>query len=49
MLNVGSTHITQQEPNQINDEFIDEIIVNNGSLDDLKTKVQNVLNKFLSI
>ncbi len=35
-------HITQKEPNEIGDEYLFDTIVNDGSLEDLKAKVENV-------
>jgi hypothetical protein len=41
-----TTHITQSEPNQIEDTYITETIINDGSLDNLKEKVKNILKLF---
>jgi hypothetical protein len=38
-------HITQREPNEIPDEYIFDTIVNDGTLDDLNEKVENIWNK----
>ena len=40
-----SSHITQREPNEIPDEYIFDKIVNDGTLDDLNEKVENIWNK----
>ena len=37
-----SGHITQQEPNEIRDEYLFDTIVNDGTLDELREKVINV-------
>ena len=42
-------HITQREPNEIPDEYIFDTIVNDGTLDDLNEKVENVWNKIKCI
>ena len=36
------SHITQKEPNEIGDEYLFDTIVNDGSLEDLRAKVENV-------
>ena len=38
-------HITQREPNEIPSEYIFDTIVNNGTLEELKIKVENVWKK----
>lgn len=42
-----SSHITQLEPNQIPDHEIHATIVNNGSIDDLKAKVKNIIDQYI--
>ena len=42
-------HITQREPNEIPDEYIFDTIINDGTLEELKTKVENVWNKIKCI
>ena len=44
-VNSISSHITQREPNEIPDEYIFDKIVNDGTLDDLNEKVENIWNK----
>ena len=44
-----SSHITQREPNEIPDEYIFDTIVNDGTLEDLNEKVENVWNKIKCI
>ena len=46
LIDKTQAHITQIEPNQINDEYITETIINDGSLNDLKEKVKNILQLF---
>lgn len=41
----SGTHITQLEPYQIPESFIDAVIHNDGSLEDLKNKVEKVMEK----
>jgi hypothetical protein len=42
-------HITQREPNEIPDEYIFDTIINDGTLDDLNKKVENVWSKIKCI
>jgi hypothetical protein len=44
-----SSHITQREPNEIPDEYIFNTINNNGTLEELKTKVKNVWKRIEDI
>jgi dephospho-CoA kinase len=47
--NITSSHITQREPNEIPDEYIFNTINNNGTLEELKTKVKNVWKRIEDI
>jgi hypothetical protein len=38
-------HITQREPNEIPNEYIFDTIVNDGTLEELKIKVEKVWKK----
>ena len=39
-------HITQIEPYQISDEYITHVIVNDGTLDELRSKVGEIMKQF---
>lgn len=41
------THITQLEPNQISDEFITETIINDGTIDELRGKINKIYNSII--
>ena len=40
-------HITQLEPYQISDEYITHVIVNDGTLDELRSKVREIMKQFV--
>ena len=44
-LSTIAPHLTQQEPNEIMDEYIVATIDNNSSIDDLQKKVKDILTK----
>ena len=45
IINSISLHITQREPNEISNEYIFNMIVNDGTLEELKIKVEKVWEK----
>ena len=45
LINSISLHITQREPNKISNEYIFNTIVNDGTLEELKIKVEKVWEK----
>ena len=47
--NITSSHITQIEPNEIPEKYIFDTIINNGTLEELKTKVENVWKRIEDI
>lgn len=47
--NIISSHITQREANEIPDEYIFDTIINDGTLEELKKKVENVWKRIEDI
>lgn len=42
------SHITQQEPNMIDDKYITDKIINDGSIDDLERKIKKIMVNYMS-
>lgn len=49
IINSISLHITQREPNEIPDKYIFDTIINDGTLEELKKKVENVWKRIEDI